>query len=109
MSWIDDLIVFRHNVFIVFIECKFDELGTWTRRDSPQTKTRYEVVTAHDNSEHNIIQVIEPDGLKRIFRVPQGATVSINQNVLSFRSGSLEQLAIDEKAQAGKGKTRDML
>ena len=109
MSWVDDLITFRHNVFIVFIECKFDERGTWNRRDSPQTKSGYEVVTVHDNSEYNIIQIIEPDGLRRIFRVSAGATISINQNVLSYQSTRLEEITVDEKAQSGKGKTRDIL
>lgn len=109
MSWVDDLITFRHNVFIVFIECKFDERGTWSRRSSPQIKAYYEVVTANDNSEHNIVKVIEPDGLKRTFHVDYGATISMNQNVLSYQSGSLKELAVDEKEQSGKGKTRDIL
>jgi hypothetical protein len=109
MGWVDNLITFRHNIFIVFIECKFDERGNWHRKDSPQTKTGYEVVTTYDNSEHNIIQLIEPDGLRRTFLVSEHATVSINQNVFSYQAGRLQEIAIDEKEQAGKGKSRDIL
>lgn len=109
MSWIEDFTVFRHNMFIVFIECKIDERGNWSRRDSPQTKIHYEVLMALDGSEYNIVQIIEPDGLRRTFHVSQGATISINQNVLSYQSGRLEEISVDEKAQSGKGKTRDIL
>jgi len=109
MSLVDDLITFHHNMFIVFIECKFDERGTWHRRSSPQTKTDYEAISVYDNSEHNEVHLIESDGLRRIFHVKQNATISINQNVLSYKSGYLEEIAVDEKAQAGKGKTRDIL
>ena len=109
MSWVDDLVTFRHNVFIVFIECKFSDQATWHRRSSPQTKTDYEVVTVYDGSEHNIVHLIEPDGLRRIFHVKQNATISIKQNVFSYQSGMLDEISVDEKEQVGKGKTRDTL
>lgn len=109
MSWIEDFTVFRHNMFIVFIECKIDEGGNWSRRDSPQTKTSYEVLMALDGSEYNVVQIIEPDGLRRTFHVSQNATIGMNQNVLSYQSGRLEEVSVDEKAQSGKGKTRDVL
>jgi hypothetical protein len=31
------------------------------------------------------------------------------QNVLSYPSGYVEEIIVDEKAQVGKGKTRDIL
>lgn len=109
MSWIEDFTVFRHNIFIVFIECKINNLGNWRRVDSPQTKSPYEVLRALDDSEHNEVHLIEPDGLRRIFHVKQGATIGMNQNVFSYQSGFLEEIAVDEKAQTGKGKTRSIL
>jgi len=109
MSWIEDLAVFRHNMFIVFIECKFDERGTWQRRDSVQTKHDYEVIMARDNSEYNLVHVIEPDGLRRIFEFGEGATIGMHGNVLSYNSERVRELAVDAKEQAGKGKTRDKL
>ncbi len=109
MSWVDDLIVFRHNMFIAFIECKFDERGSWHRRNSPQTKNDYELVGVQDNSEYNLVTLIEPDGLRRIFKFSQGATIGMNGNVLSYRSDIGEEITVDEKEQSGKGKTRDII
>ncbi|MBI3639722.1 MAG: hypothetical protein HY223_05340 [Thaumarchaeota archaeon] len=109
MSWIEDFTVFKHDMFLVFIECKIDNRGNWQRADSPQTRIPYEVLRALDGSENNVVQIIEPDGLRRTFHVSQGATISLNQNVLSYQSGRLEEITIDEKAQSGKGKTRDIL
>jgi len=109
MSWVDDLVVFRHDIFIVFIECKFNERGTWYRRDSPQTKSDYEVLGVRDNSEYNLVELIEPDGLRRILKFGEGATISMNGNILSYQSGRAEEIIVDEKSQAGKGKTRDIL
>jgi hypothetical protein len=109
MNWVDDFDIFRHNVFIVFIECKIDERGNWRRKNSIQSKSGYEVVVASDNSEYNMVQLIEPDGLRRNLLFKQGATFSINQNVFSYASGFAREIIVDEKAQAGKEKTRDTL
>lgn len=109
MSWIEDFMVFRHDMFIVFIECKIDNQGNWQRVDSKQTRIPYEVLRAIDGSEHNQVQIIEPDGLRRIFHIGDGATISINQNVLSYQSGRVDEIIVDEKEQSGKGKTRDKL
>ena len=48
MSWVDVLITFRHNMFIVFIECKFDEMGTWVKKYDSFTGIDYQVVTTHE-------------------------------------------------------------
>jgi hypothetical protein len=110
MSWVDDVIVFRHDMFIVFIECKFDDRGTWYRRDSPQTKrSDYEVLGVRDNSEYNLVTLIEPDRLRRTIKFDQGATIGMNGNVLSYQSGYAEEIVVDEETQQGKGKTRDIL
>lgn len=109
MSWIDDFTIFGHNMFIVFIECKVDDKGHWGKKSSVQIKEKYEVGIATDNSEDNLVHLIEPDGLRRILQFKQGATFSIHQNVFSYRSGFVQEITVDEKAQAGKGKTRDTL
>ena len=109
MSWIDNIIVFQHDTFIVFIECKVDDRGHWARRTSPQSPLFNEVLTAIDNSEYNLVHLIEPDGLRRILKFQQGATLSIQQNVFSYKSAFVEEITIDEKEQSGKGRTRDKL
>jgi len=109
MNWVDDFVDFRHNMFIVFIECKIDDRGHWNRKNSFQSKSDYAVVVASDNSEYNIVHLIEPDGLRRNLLFKQGATLSINQNVFSYASGFAQEIIVDENAQAGKGNTRDTL
>lgn len=109
MSWLDNLTVFGLNMFIVFIECKVDDRGHWGKKNSIQINEKYEIGVAEDNSENNLIHLIEPDGLRRILLFKQGATFCINQNVFSYGSGFVQEITVDEKAQAGKGNTRDIL
>ena len=109
MGWVTDVIRFRHDMFIAFIECKINDRGNWRNDTAYGDQSGHEVLRANDNSEFNTIQVIEPDGLRRTFRFNQGASISMYQNVLSYQSGYVEEIIVDEKAQAGKGKNRDIL
>lgn len=36
-------------------------------------------------------------------------TINLHQNILSYHSGQVDEITIDEKEQSGKGKTRDKL
>jgi len=107
MSWIIDYTRFRHDVFIVFIECKIE--GRWDKKSAFGDKSGHEVLYTTDGSEKNIVHVIEPDGLRRMLHFQMGATISISGNVMSYASGQAEEMTVDEKVQAGKGKTRDIL
>ena len=107
MSWITDVLRFRHDIFIVFIECKI--IGNWSSKRAGGDESGHEVLTVWDNAEDHIVQVIEPDGLKRTLKFDYGATININQNILSYQSDTAEEIVVDEKEQSGKGKTRDKL
>lgn len=106
MSWSRNYLDFGHNVFIAFIECKIE--GRWNPKDVFDNE-REGVLACHDNSENNIVHLIEPDGLRRILQFGSGATISINQNIFSYTSDHAREITIDEKEQSGKGKSRDIL
>lgn len=110
MSWIYNHIVLGHDTFIVFIELKIE--GRWNRNrfQDPYIadELKQDVLSAND-SEQCIIHLIEPDGLRRILRFTKSGTLNIHQNILSYHSGQVEEITIDEKEQSGKGKIRDKL
>ncbi len=106
VSWSRNYLDFGHDVFIAFIECKIE--GKWNQRNV-FGKEREGVLICRDNSENNIVHVIEPDGLRRILQFGSGTTISINQNIFSYTSDRAREITIDEKEQSGKGKTRDIL
>jgi hypothetical protein len=54
---------------------------TWKQKDTFD-KEREGVLVCQDNAENNIVQIIEPDGLRRTLLFSTGATISINQNIL---------------------------
>ena len=108
MSWVTDFTKFGHKIFIAFIELKIE--GSWNRHVESMgdaTAVHHEVLNS--NSDNCLVHVIEPDGLRRILQFTEGGTISIHQNILSYHPDQVSELAIDEKAQAGKGKTRDTL
>ena len=109
MSWVNDVLKFRHDIFLSFIECKIDNQGNWDKADPFPYKTEHQLLRAMNNSEHNTVTIIEPDGLRRNFLVRQGGSISMYQNVVSYNSGFISEIIVDEKAQAGKGKKRDIL
>ena len=110
MSWITAFQKFGHRLFIAYIELKIE--GDWEKvveYYGGNTAIQYEVISAKSN-EGCFIHVIEPDGLRRIFQVTKGGTVALHQNILSYHPDQVvESHEVDEKAQSGKGKTRDML
>ena len=97
-------------MFIAYIELKIE--GYWEKvveNYGGNMSIHHEAITAK-NDKNCIIHIIEPDGLRRIFQFTNGATIAIHQNVLSYHPDQVVQSHIvDEKAQSGKGKTRDML
>ncbi|MFZ0183439.1 MAG: hypothetical protein WBV92_06060 [Nitrosotalea sp.] len=107
MNWVNDVTRLRHDIFITFIECKISQKGNWENYTA--FGDTYKVLRALDNSGENIVQMIEPDGLKRTLLIRQAGTISMNQNVLSYNSGFVSEIVVDEKEQSGKGKTRDKL
>ena len=109
MSWVTDVLRFRHDMFIAFFECKINNRGNWQSATAFDDKTGHELLRAVDNSEHNTISVVEPDGIRRNFLVRQGGSIGMYQNVISYNSEFLSDIIIDEKEQSGKGKTRDKL
>ncbi len=67
MSWIIDVLRFRHDMFIAFIECQINNRGNWQSVGAGDDRTGHKVLRALDNSEYNTVTVIEPDGLRRMF------------------------------------------
>jgi len=107
MSWVTNVRKFGHRMFIAFIELRIE--GDW----EPEIQhygggaINYGLLRAigKDCSVH----VIEPDGLRRILGINQSSTIGISQNILSYDPSKVEEITVDEKEQAGKGKTRDIL
>ena len=97
---------FGHDTFIVFVEFKIE--GSWEIVNWATNFGTISILTATEN-ENCRIHLIEPDGLRRILHFTKGGTLNMNQNVLSYFSQQVDELTIDEKEQAGKGKTRDRL
>lgn len=109
MSWITDFTKFGHRVFVSFIELKIE--GSWTPNAAimdAKNAIQHEVLTA-DSSDGSIVHFIEPDGLRRILQFTKGGTIGIHQNILSYHPAQVSEISVDEKAQSGKGKTRDIL
>lgn len=110
MSWAYNYDELKHDTFIVFIELKLE--GKWTRghfQDEFASEEDNDVLSA-DDSDHCFVHLIEPDGLRRIFHFMKHATINVRQNVLSYYSEQIiEEHSVDERAQAGKRNTRDML
>lgn len=113
MSWAYNYEELRHDTFIVFIELKLE--GKWSRGSVNSEYADWgddedKDVLSAEGSRNCYVHLIEPDGLRRIFQFIKGATINIRQNVLSYYSKQIiEEHSVDEKAQAGKRKTRDML
>lgn len=124
VSWIFDHVKLGHRVFIAFIELKIE--GRWKHyrvREDPDAAEKLAEVLHRSRStaettpvnvlaseeENCLVQVIEPDGLRRILEFTKGGTISIHQNVLSYHPEQVSEITVDEKEQSGKGSTRDKL
>ena len=106
MAWLFSRLDEHDRMIISFIECKIS--GMWKNSKISDGKTEYPVFQAM-NPQGCIIHLIEPDGLRRILQFNQGSVISIEQSMLFYKPDDVEEITIDEKAQAGKGKTRDIL
>ena len=106
MAWLFSRLDEHDRMIISFIECKIS--GMWKNSKISDGKTEYPVFQAM-NPQGCIIHLIEPDGLRRILQFNQGSVISIEQSMLLYKPDDVEEITIDEKAQAGKGKTRDIL
>jgi len=106
MAWLFSHLDEHDRMIISFIECKIS--GMWKNSKISDGKTEYPVFQAM-NPQGCIIHLIEPDGLRRILQFNQGSVISIEQSMLFYKPDDVEEITIDEKAQAGKGKTRDIL
>src|SRR5690242_628039 len=108
MSWVTAFQTFGHRMFIAYIELKIE--GEWEKvvQDfGGNMVIHHEVLTAKAD-QGCYIHVIEPDGLRRIIQVTKGGTIALHQNILSYHPDQIvESHEVDEKAQSGKGKTRD--
>lgn len=107
MSTVFDYEKLGHHVFIVFIELKID--GSWKKYNIPDEHSTNHEVLAADHIENCIIHIIEPDGLRRILNFTKGGTISIHENVFSYKPKHVSEITVDEKEQSGNGKTRDRL
>ena len=109
MAWLYDYVTLGHDTFIVFVECKIE--GKWGKETIASRYGGWEThdILAAQDPKNSIVHLIEPDGLRRILHFTQGGTISINQNVLSYHSGHVNEITVDEKEQSGKGKIRDKL
>lgn len=108
MDWVRSYVALGHRMFIQFIELKIE--GPWHPYAHLVVKgEEKEVVLEAKNAETCRVHLIEPDGLRRIFHFTLGATINIHQNILSYHPEQADEIAVDEKEQAGKGKTRDKL
>ena len=109
MEWFDNFKQHSHKLFVTFIELKIE--GTWNRYEKSIDLDRivkYEIAqAAHDAN--CLVTLIEPDGLKKILHFTINSTLSIHNNLLAYNPDEVEEIAIDEKEQMGKGKTRDTL
>ena len=105
MGWREEFWHLDHDMFLVFIELKI--IGTWV--ESPQSnlnkKGDFMVSTGHNSG----IEFIAPDGLRRHLAFKTDTTITIRQNILTYDSKTVEEIAVDENEQAGKGKTRATL
>ena len=106
MAWLFSRFGEHDRMFISFIECKIS--GMWKNSTISDGETEHPVFQAV-NPQDCIIHLIEPDGLRRILQFRQGSVISIEQSMLLYKPDDAEEITIDEKAQAGKGKTRDIL
>lgn len=106
-DWITDYLLLGHNISIVFIECKID--GDWYRTEVKDQYNSVHGVLCARNSENCQVTIIEPDGLKRILLFTKGATINKVHNVFLYHSGQADEITVDEKEQAGYGKTRDKI
>ena len=108
MSWVTDFTKFGHRMFITFIEMKIE--GPWKRhvQSFGGRAIHYEVLTASDE-DNCYVHFIEPDGLRRILQFTMGGTLAVHQNVLSYHPEQVSEMAVDEKEQSGKGKSRASL
>lgn len=109
MSWATAFEKFGHRIFIAYIELKID--GPWRRHFEADNEgldwEKYEILVSSGNN--CTIHIIEPDGLRRILAFTDGGTLTLHENILSYHPDQVSEIAVDEKAQAGKGKTRDIL
>jgi len=108
-SWVIDVTRFRHDTFLVFVDCKINNKGNWQPANVYDDQTGYTALRVIDNSEHNTISIVQPEGIRRDYLVRMGGSISMYQNVISFNSEFVSDLIVDEKAKSGKGKTRDIL
>jgi len=106
MAWLFSRLDEYDRMFISFIECKIS--GMWKNSTISDGKMEYPIFQAM-NPQGCIIHLIEPDGLRRMLQFRQGSVVSIEQSILLYKPDDAEEITIDEKEQAGKGKTRNIL
>jgi hypothetical protein len=113
MSWTTAFERFGHRLFIAYIELKIE--GPWEKVIQTFHKTSLETIDIHheilksQNGDTCIVKVIEPDGLRRMFRVTTGGTIALHQNILSYHPDQVDEITVDEKVQAGKDNTRHTL
>jgi hypothetical protein len=97
-------------MFVSYVELKIE--GSWEPvkqlLPSGYASSTFDALTAK-NSEGCMIHLIEPDGLRRVLQFTEGATITLHQNILSYHPQQVQEMIVDEKAQSGKGKTRDTL
>lgn len=110
MSWVTAFQKFGHRIFIAYIELKIE--GNWEKvveSYGGDIVIHHEILTAK-RTEGCFVHIIEPDGLRRIIQFTDGGTIALHQNILSYHPDQIvESHEVDEKAQAGKGKTRDII
>jgi len=106
LAWLFHTVTDTERMFIAFIECKIS--GTWERtfvtvgnEDFPTYRAMHQT-----NCE---VHIIEPDGLRRIFHFNNGSHISVENNILTYQPDQADEITVDEKEQAGKGKTRSIL
>jgi len=80
----------------------------WKNTKISDGETEYPVFQAV-NPQDCIIHLIEPDGLRRILQFKQGSVISIEQSMLLYKQADCDEITVDEKEQAGKGKMREIL
>jgi len=110
MVYIQDYTILKHSMFIAFIECKIK--GSWMKKrvnsGTAKLPRLFDFLEAQNDADCEV-HVIEPDGLRRMFHFTAGATIDMNQSILSYNPQYAEEITVDEKEQSGRGRTRNIL
>ena len=104
MSWRHNFWKHGHKMFLVFIELKIS--GNWSKPLRCHSNLEDDFMVSTGTSE---VEIIAPDGLRRRLSFDQDATIAVTQNILTYDPEKVEEITVDEKEQAGKGKTREIL